>query len=209
MKTSYSLFAIAALVLGCSSSTTVDGQDNETGGSPGLIGEAGSGGEIFVPDGTGGADTQTGGSGSQNTGGMDAAGGAGDTGGTGTGTCVPKTCLTIAVELAGGQTDPVPEACGLVDDGCGNLIDCGGCKEGGCGLGIPEPNGISGDVSITTGTPNLCSGGCVPYGQCTSTIGDGAIWYCSETLSPHPECESTFDAFEGIDSWCCAFTIDM
>ena len=141
-------------------------------GDPGTGGtDPGTGGTI-----TGGSSTDTGGTvstggtggtGGTDTGGSDLQTGGNDvTGGFGTGgfedPCIPKTCLTIAVELNSGVTDPVPDACGLVNDGCGNIIDCGGCSGGKfCGGGSLnteyEPFSWG---ELDDGIDNLCGGGC-------------------------------------------------
>lgn len=98
---------------------------------------------------TGGTAGATGGGGS--TGGQGGTDGGGGTGGA----CVPKTCVTIGVELNG-------KACGTVSDGCGvNYIDCGACDTSSnpwnaCG-GLPKPKP---DGSQDLGTPNKCDGGC-------------------------------------------------
>jgi hypothetical protein len=182
MTKTHSLIAmISALALAaCSSSTTISEQDLpgeagsagigeggsavNTGGNGGDVYVGGSGGNVVQPTGgvgnepTGGAGGNAGVAGEPNLGGTSGEPNTGGTGNTG-GTCVPKTCLTIAVELAGGQTDPVPEACGLVNDGCGNLIDCGGCEPGSiCGGG----KSVSYDPDLETGgVPHLCGGDCV------------------------------------------------
>ncbi len=56
-------------------------------------------------------------------------------------TCIPQTCAT-----AGPHGTPLN--CGLQGDGCGNIINCGGCDGGTCGGG---------------GTPGICGAStCVP-----------------------------------------------
>lgn len=67
---------------------------------------------------------------------------------------MPKTCVTIGVELNG-------KACGTVSDGCGvNYIDCGACDSQAqvCGGAAPNPDGSPG-----VGVANLCGGGCTKY----------------------------------------------
>jgi hypothetical protein len=107
---------------------------NDEAGSPSVEGgKGGSGGEVS------GGETSSGGN-SAGVGGGTVVGGSG-TGGTGT-TCVPMTCDQVAMKLANANLtigipyDPnadnwinnpfffKPEACGTVDDGCGNKIDC-------------------------------------------------------------------------------------
>ena len=85
--------------------------------------------------------------------------------------CVPSTSCS-----AGGGLN----FCGKIGNGCGGLLDCGACTNGGtCG-------------SATSGTPNVCSGppGCVPVtcdiaggGKYCGKIGDG----CGGTLTC-PDC---------------------
>jgi len=160
MKTLVSIVGCLILV-GCgSSSTTVVESLAETGG----VSNGGAGGEPAATGGVSEGGSVTGGvaTGGDESGGVSNGGAGGSTGGVentgGTGVCTPKTCLTIAVELAGGVTDPVPEACGLVDDGCGNIIDCGGC-EFPTECGLMKWNGI--DDRLSEGHPNLCGRNCV------------------------------------------------
>lgn len=165
------------------------GSDNPTGGSN--IGGADIGGA----EPTGGTDPETGGStggteaggeGGAETGGTEegAAGGNAETGGeAGSGTggevCVPLydrndpelACQQKAMELAGISIEDLqggaemPDACGYIDDGCGNPINCNGCAEyKGCGVGEIEflEDAINGtDVTIVNKVPSLCQGGCV------------------------------------------------
>jgi hypothetical protein len=65
-------------------------------------------------------------------------------------TCTPKTCAELGT------------TCGLVNDGCGNFIDCGGCT-------APESCG-------GTGVPNVCAcapTSCSSQGKNCGTMPDG------------------------------------
>jgi hypothetical protein len=162
------------------------------------------------------------------TGGNGTGGGSGETGGTGTetggsGTCVPKTCLTLAVELdtTWDGTGTSPDACGLLDDGCGNLIDCGGCAAGwGCGVGTllydenfsagaaPEQIRISTDDNFV---PNICRNSCKSYGtnSTSCSVDRPYVWVCNDTttvLAPKNDCVNLKDMTFHMDVpniWCC------
>lgn len=218
MNKTNSLIAVVTALscFACGSSTTINEPLGEAGAPNvgGNIGYAGSplgetGGETSVSSGgqvtTGGIGTQTGGTGNETqTGGTLPVGGSG-TGGSveptgGTGPCVPKTCLTIAVELAGGQTNPVPDACGLVNDGCGNLIDCGGCVEGECGeqAGEYKNDNLCGSGCVYQ--PLLDGGsGCPPHLKNISCPNDLSGYYAQFACNP--------SNLEHV--WCCQVTIDM
>jgi hypothetical protein len=156
MKNIITLVSIFVLT-GCGSSATTISPDPYSSAGAATGGSIGEGGVDVVS--TGGNISETGGVGGNGptTGGAETGGET--TGGVG-GTCIPKTCLTIAVELANGVTDPVPDACGIVDDGCGNLIDCGGCEIGFCGSGDFQDWEDGKPEEYLSGTPNLCGGGC-------------------------------------------------
>ena len=123
--------------------TSGTGGSVETGGGTGETGgtdAGGSGGSSGTePTGGTGNDVATGGgAGEPATGGQagDAAGGTGNVGGG----CEPWDCTNIAIDLAGWDPEsgePVPEACGLVEDPCtGMMIECGGCSQlHRCGVG--------------------------------------------------------------------------
>lgn len=242
MKTAY-LIAFATITLGCSSSTTITPQDDETGGSAGTAGfgvtdagagNAGFGGDVSV-SGSGGSEaggtgSQPGGTGSQPSGGAGTAGtgsapvgGEGGSvqppsGGTG-GACVPKTCLTIAVELADqarGELDwpnidwfGTPDSCGLVDDGCGNVIDCGGCSDPHteCGIGDWYKDG-RGDWHVDTNpTPNLCQGFCSRMST-SHYCGHTAIRCATDYEESLPPYFNITDATscpwnDAVEGWCC------
>lgn len=164
---------MSLLVFGCSSSTT---NEANTGGQAGMAGQAGAAGSN-----TGGANTggvgNTGGSNiggeagnpSGGSGGGDSGvGGTGGGGGTG-GVCVPKTCATFSYEKTG-KTDL---ACGVIQDGCGNVVDCGGCSPfyscngnlvKGLGPGDSYPM-TSEELQVpNTNITNICNGGCSTQG---------------------------------------------
>lgn len=143
---------LVALALGCSSNTTVIHEGDAAGGSAGETGgDAGASGGSGAGSGTGGSAGVS----TDGTAGSAGSGGTGDagagTGGTG-GSCMPKTCLTYAVEHNG------TDACGVVSNGCGNFIDCGGCDDPAqkCG-GSQPPNP---DRSVVASDENTCGGGC-------------------------------------------------
>jgi hypothetical protein len=102
MKTD--ILFLSLIVFGCSS--TVQNLPEESDGGTAGISAGGN---------------ETGGIGGISAGGNETGGIGGiSTGGTG-GVCIPITCVTFGVRNDG-------EACGFVDDGCGNFIDCGGCS---------------------------------------------------------------------------------
>lgn len=139
------------------------GSDNTGGTEPGTGGgnteTGGSSGSTGGSDNTGGTST----GGTDNTGGNDpGTGGADNTGGTGGAGCVPKTCEEVTVELTGTATEQgeLNSACGSFDDGCGGELDCSCTYAEDCGHYIPDN---SESVSEPEGTPqesNLCGGGC-------------------------------------------------
>jgi hypothetical protein len=72
--------------------------------------------------------------------------------------CVPKTCAQLGHD------------CGLADDGCGTMIDCGACPAGGvCG----------GPGACGAGQPNVCSNAtccpktCAQLGYICGPLDDG------------------------------------
>jgi len=181
------------------------GSDEPTGGSEpetgGTAGEAATGGTAGE-DSTGGAEAgaATGGAGAE----AGAATGGTTEGGSGTGgeVCVPVydrtdpelACQLKAMELAGISIEDLqdgaemPDACGYIDDGCGNPINCNGCAEyKGCGVGeiVFLENAYTGnDITMLNKTPSLCQGGCV--GMFNE---DGETWVSCTTTgnnSPNP-----------------------
>ena len=159
--------------------TGIAGQTNVGGGNPIGIGLTGSGNDTSSvggnsaiggnpatggnPGGNPAGGENSAGNGGNPAGGENSAGSAnGGNGNTGT-TCIPKTCLTIAVELAG-TTEGPPDACGIVEDGCGNVIDCGGCVDplygshSRCGLTFFADNDF---LFEGTTHENLCAPACV------------------------------------------------
>lgn len=153
---------LAGLLIGCGGSST-----STRGGGPSIQGEGGEAGSTVEPQETGGSTEQTGGSTGETggtggivgggTGGMvEQTGGSGNEPGTGGATvCTPKTCLTYAVEMTGSNE---LQACGLIEDGCGNYIDCGGCENPShaCGGGS-----VLFDATIANDAiEGICNGGC-------------------------------------------------
>lgn len=176
------------------SSPETGGSEPETGGSTG--GEPETGGTVETGGTTGGTDEPTGGT-EPETGGTETGGSAeagantgGNSAGAGTGgePCVPVydrtdpelSCQLKAMELAGVTIEDLqggaemPDACGYIDDGCGNPINCNGCAEHkGCGTGEVTFNGedenddgwidvvFHDDFTVNNQIPGLCQGGCV------------------------------------------------
>jgi len=185
------------------------GGSEQTGGGSGETG--GTGGSVEPPSGgtdAGGSVSTTGGAGSGGR--PETGGGAGEaTGGTGNvgGNCEPWDCTNIAIDLAGWDSasgDPVPEACGLVEDPCtGMMVDCGGCTtpNTACGEGFysTEP-----ETPPEPGTPGLCGGGCVVLGftgGCDTQWGWGQNYSCN--TSDNPEAPDTLCEDLGGGAWCC------
>ena len=167
----FKMICVASLVFGCSSSTTVIHSEIDGAAGASSAGASGSGGNAGGTAGTE-ADGQAGASGS--------AGAAGGSGGSGP--CVPKTCLTYAVEHGG------TDACGIVDDSCGNVIDCGGCDNGQkCG-GLPPPNP---DKTPVNSDANTCAGGCTSISnttdiqlKCEGANFNTKLFYCTNQIVP-------------------------
>jgi hypothetical protein len=167
-------------------------------------GGGGMGGEGGTFEETGGGGT--GGTLSNGGGGMGGETSEGGGGSSSTGTCTPKTCATVAVELNGG-TSGNPESCGLVSDGCGNFMDCGECSNPhqGCGVGSYEVPNLTDEKS--EGIPNLCGGNCaLIFNQDVffSCQNQKKGWFCSVPTStpPSSNCESaTLQLPSAI--WCC------
>jgi hypothetical protein len=139
--------------------------------------------------------------------------------GTGGGTvCVPKTCDQIALDLTGwtpgslayapsgsSSTDPnfcygvaschttsAPLACGWAADGCGGLIDCGGCPEDGTsGISCGDSSFFNGAVAIPA-TANICGSRCALKNTETSNrgacyqwgFGPQWAWKCPSSIPP-------------------------
>lgn len=83
----------------------------------------------------------------------------------GFGGCTPKTCAELGVE------------CGPIDDGCGKLIDCGGCPDGkACGAETPNVCGVGECIPKT----------CADFGFECGQQGDGceSILDCGTCPSP-------------------------
>lgn len=137
---------------------------------------------------------------------------------TSSGSCTPKTCLTLAVEIAAdaGVNDPMPDACGILSDGCANFIDCGGCDnpDQACGKGYPTDcadNPACGKPAELPGVPSLCGGGCTlqqsDQGFCSTWPGYSLYICTNKTTQPPkalvPQCQTIFVPGMPSDSWCC------
>lgn len=182
-------------------------------GTPGTGGTDPSGTGGFIP-GTGG-DPGTGG-GTINppiTGGTSGTGGTPQ--GTGGGTvCIPKTCDQIALDLTGWSQEALsyapnpctdlsvinicteftsaPLACGWAADGCGGLVDCGGCPEDGTsGISCGDSSFFNGTVVIPA-TANICGSRCALTNTDTSNrgacyqwgFGPQWAWECPSSIPP-------------------------
>jgi len=219
MKNLTSLVPLILLMVGCGSSTgTRDGGAGEptfpivpTSGNGG-----GAGSAVSETGGTGGTVPTSGAGGEPGSGG-NPAGAAGEPiepagGSSGSVVCVPKTCLTRGVELDTYYTagDPVPQACGLLDDGCGNYIDCGGCEPHyTCGGGTAEvdplyPAMLPRLLTADDAVPGICKGGCTEYGDygrgdcyvdynLTACVGEPV------NVPPREGCVGSVDS----NYWCC------
>ena len=167
------------------------GGSEETGGTEPTGGFGIGGADTGGSEPTGGTETggaETGGEAGAETGGTTGGAGTGDAGsGTGGEVCVPVydrtdpelACQLKAMELAGVTIEDLqagaemPDACGYIDDGCGNPIDCNGCAEyKGCGVGEiellldgiePGETPINENITVNNKTPSLCQGNCVGF----------------------------------------------
>ncbi|MFA5758014.1 MAG: hypothetical protein WC942_01355 [Clostridia bacterium] len=148
--------------------------------------------------------TSTGTSTNVGTGGS--AGAINGTGGSytgGTDVCVPLTCADITVikeaelnaQLSGvdsleqfAGTRAVNKSCGTIDNGCGTILDCGGCGDIptledpnyprlGCGVGEISASNLVFPVA------NLCQGGCVVSGPMDD---DSYLLRCVNVQNPFP-----------------------
>ena len=188
---------------------------NTTGGTdnPGT-GGSNTGGLVDI-GGAGGNEPATGGSA---TGGSTTGGSAGSATGGWSGTCIPKTCETIAADLAGwtsDSTDPFPEACGVVGDGCGGYKDCGECSNPNqaCGYGDPtyEWVRINPGSSILVPEqenpiPNICGGGCIGFVSQDCTMSDNTSGYLRGCMTNVPPTEwAVCEPFVSnyLYTWCC------
>lgn len=189
------------------------GGNIETGGAAGMEIDSGVAGSSS--GGVAGSSSGTGGNAGTGSGGM-----AGMAGSAGSGGCIPKTCLTLAIELSNGDTEA--EACGVIDDGCGNFIDCDdSCSQPyhSCGHAAPVNDGgpAPENIPTTEGTTNLCGGGCtrwaIPYNlQCDQVR--TFLYVCSANNAP----DITIPPPNGVDCvphnnnpdvyngyWCCMY----
>ena len=174
----------------------------------------GSGGSEQI-GGSGGTDsggTDSGGTTSGGSGGTEAGGtAAGGSGGVAT-NCIPKTCTTIAVELNGGTgansetgIEGSPEACGIVQDGCGNYIDCEGCNNSEMLDAVHSQCG-SGPLHNNPTVENLCGVGCVKSGGDPGYNGcPSGTWFvnCNKTNVPPWNGCTKANGSSNTNYWCC------
>lgn len=201
-----------------------------------LANEAGASGSSAEE--TGGRNGSGGGSAAGETGGttggnLGQAGSTAETGGgngTGGGPCVPRDCLTAAIELSGydpASGDPVPEACGVIPSGCGNnYIDCGGCDTAGTACGRGEATGVlvrdlvNGGMipEELPGIANICDGGCHNMGvSCVTSEGNHGSFFACTLPSNDPNsiqpsnvlyaCESQYSEYTFKYHWCCPSSV--
>lgn len=208
---------------------------HDSGGSAGLAGSSGSSGAAGSSGSGGlsgagaglGAGGSSGGSSGGGTGGSSGgadsgAGGSGGAGGAGGGPCIPKTCLTYSYN----QTGQTNLACGSISDGCGNIIECGGCEPYfACGGGETKAVPSDGwgpmypdDVLIpNSGVDNICNGGCKEqpfHSNCPTNPSFGYFVTCpywgGEPSPPTHSKERAYSHCVSIDevnnynlNWCC------
>lgn len=131
------------------------------------------------------------------------------------GPCIPKTCLTLAVEAS------KVSACGLHFDGCGNYIQCPNCDVSSNAHTSCGGNNINADGSLTVGTPGFCGGGClrsslpVDASRCTVVSSKYIYpWVCSDISTNQPKGFGPGSCIELrnheqapfttlTDKWCC------
>ena len=111
--------------------------------------------------------------------------------------CPAQTCLDLGLE------------CGVVDDGCGNAIDCGGCNpRETCGGGDLVLNGDGETNGATeTGEENRCGGGCAVedpdnfLAPCQAQ-GRGDSYFCVvANVIPFAGCTKMYAG--STNEWCC------
>lgn len=115
---------------------------------------------------------------------------------TGGSFCIPFSC------------EQLNKDCGLVNDGCGNLINCGFDPQNPdkceneyerCGIGPALPN-----CSTDVGVSNVCDGGCVIANHPTLCASNKIPWFCAAPgyTPPKTGCVS-FDYDYPTQGWCC------
>ena len=170
------IVALAMLVKSCTTNGVCSGEPCDTGGAGGVTSVAGggSGGDGGDAGGMGG-DGATGGEGGLIATGGGGSGGAtggvaGGTGGAGGGACVPSFACG-------------PDDCGMVDDGCGTMLDC------------DNPDGMGDPVTCQTQE----GGGLGPM-----TCGADHLCHCdAEGNSPAAMAKCVGPSAEpSVDQWC-------
>ena len=204
---------VLGVLAGCSCDPTVVNPNDDGGAVGGGSGGGGGNDDGGLGGGTGG-DTG-GGTGGDTGGGSGGGSGGGGGGGTGgSGGCGLRTCATENAD------------CGLIGDGCGNLIDCGTCtapKTCGGG-GVPSKcGGVAGclprtcaDVGANCGpvsdgcngllncgscaTPATCGGGGISSrcGELGTNVNDAGICIPTTCAAQNAECGVIGDGCGGI-----------
>lgn len=209
MKKVIALGAVSLVLVACGGSDYILDQGS------GIEGSGGSGGDDATSTTASSDQTGSGGENSTTTSGTSGTGGSDSsttvsststgetTSTTGTG-CVPKTCVTVAVEM-GIDTDQI---CGPVSDGCGNYIDCGGCDGNFEECGGAPPYVEKGDVIYPEGTENVCGGGCIinPHQPAGCDPGTGQFICNTYSLNgPKNDCYpfNKLSADGSASIWCC------
>jgi N-acetylneuraminic acid mutarotase len=123
---------------------------------------------------------------------------------------LPPQCTPIACET---------NQCGMIDDGCGGKVECGGCPSGQqCSLdepnqcGTPPPHCTNGNVDVNLGETDVDCGGactgcatgrgcvnttdCAAGNTCTANVCLAGTW---STVAPMPTAREEFAAVVGPD----------
>lgn len=167
-------YILVFIFCGCSSSSITKATEDNGGASNG--GESSMGGSSII------GKTSQGGNNSGIGGGIEAPSFGGNT------VCKAKICPEIAAEIikwTNYSDVSAPVACGLVNDSCGNLINCGECPGSATNTGCGESLRTSGNELFPIATPNICGSRC--YKQ--TNMGD--------------QCKDTY-GYSGQDMWICA-----
>lgn len=181
--TKYIFFGALVVVAGCSSTVHISDKESSDAGS-----DVNTGGNINA--GSGGAAGSMG-KDSGNSGGNSIGGSTG-----GTNQCIPYDCSDL-------ESDSNAESCGLLDDGCGNYINCGACsnEQERCGGFRQETHGL-----LTDPQDNICAPICYNFGSADGQINDAGAFItckigCTQDLINYTNCEFTFKDENGNKLW--------